>query len=182
MLVYIGNPTPQNLIISYRFPESRKVNTQPIRAGGQVVLSGKDVPDSDANAAIGQLARYGLRRVSEISTSRHPVAMVYSVGKPLRAEEIKRVVAFNKSILAGEGKLSRQRAAIAASALGDMNAAAENLPPPTKLVVEVEEVTPGDDESREGGPFAEGVVVDNKAPSGEGGNKPPRRSRAPKVT
>lgn len=171
-IVYISNCTPQNHTANFRLPDARKPLSLSIQAGRQITVPG-DLSPPAIEAMVEQLGRYGMVHVDEAGKSARKITFLYSVGSPVPATAIMRVLERNKGILRDEGKKRRIESAVAANAV--MNS---DETPIKELETSIEEVDSGGlgDQSES---LAEGVRIDNLADASNE-NKKPRRSKKPK--
>lgn len=162
--VYVANCTSQRQIISFRLPEGRKPMTITIPMGKQVPLG--DMSPIDIESLLEQLGPYGLFPVDEIKRAEKKITYVFSVGKPVSANDMLMAFDRNKGLLRDEGVRRRTESAVAANSM--MNTEETPL---NRLEMSVEEVESGSIPSET--PIAEGFRLDNTQVTSE--NKPPRR-------
>jgi len=120
MRLYVANPTRQNQIFFYRpdMPKPGEVRPfspprqQEIPAGRQFPVGG-DLTTEQLEAVVRQLTSHGAVDVSEAKGGRRLASLVFNVGAPVPAPVIQAVMNVNAGILVEEGRLRRQRAAIA---------------------------------------------------------------------
>jgi len=141
MDLYVLNPTTQTHNFNWREPESEKIFTRVIDAGGQIkVLS--DVPEKVFDHVVEHHKRYGMVNISEAKNARrsgNKIALVYS-DKPLPADVYELVDEINEDIVSRQIQLEKERSAIAV-----MKSVEENpeLNEGVKAVeVEITEMTP----------------------------------------
>lgn len=162
MYLHIANCTRQNQRVFYRLDFNFEGNPisqlgvlpkhHDIKPGRQEPVGGDLKHISQAQSIIDQLQRYGLTDAAEANRVKGFIPYIYSVGKPIPAATIEKVINSNLGVLTRQGEVLREKAAITAS-----------------TVVESDNVTIGFEqvsESEYGGPsVAEGFIVDKTAPA-----------------
>jgi hypothetical protein len=79
--MYVANLNRQVNDFTYRLPEETKPKSIKIQIGQQVRLG--DMSQDTIDRIVQQMARYGLRNVTELQQTRGYVGLLYSVGKPV---------------------------------------------------------------------------------------------------
>lgn len=138
--MYLANVTQQNQVVNYRLSESNKVWTQPISIGKQILVGkGDDMAVHDIESVIAQLSPYGLISVDELRTTRKQVTWLYSLGRPVKADQIQAAALHNKGVLTDQGRKFREHAAIATNQAMDAAADDAGLTRAGALEMSVEE-------------------------------------------
>lgn len=163
--VYVANVTSQNHILNFRLPEARKPLSVSIPMGQQRLVGDLSPPEIDA--MVYQLGPYGLAELGQES-AKAKLAYIFSVGSPVPASAMQRIIDRNRGILRDEGVKRRQETAVAAHDL--MNSEST---PMKGVVVELEEVDSGSLGS-DSEKIGEGIRIDDQSTSE---NKPPRRGK-----
>ncbi|MXV43467.1 hypothetical protein GS501_00025 [Saccharibacter sp. 17.LH.SD] len=111
MHLFIGNPTHQTYIFTFRRPGDRadQPSRMTIRAGAQVAI--RDLDPEDARDIIKQHQVFGLCRASEAHRSPHYRGLVYSEDKPVNFKELASGLEDNHEKLTKEGQANRKRSA-----------------------------------------------------------------------
>lgn len=173
MKMYIANLTRQNHNLSYRVPGSG-VRTLSIPVGAQVLVPGD--PEVDAvNAIVTQLSRYGMRRADELDRTRAFSGICYSTDRPVPGAKIERGVRQNIAVLAEQGKVMRQEAAVAGNSILETSLAESGIPA-TLREMDTTIVEDKPDPRSETAPVAEGFHVTRH----EGGGPPAARPQGTK--
>lgn len=116
--LYIGNVTKQIQSFAYRIPERPGVIVQTIPIGGQIRVSPNgmtiDLSPPDIDAIIGQHRVYGLVAIEDLD-AKNPTfgGLVYSIGKALSIEKLRRAMIKSEERLDEMGRKMRQEAALA---------------------------------------------------------------------
>lgn len=112
--LYIANCTQQYQVLNYRLVENRNAMTQPVDMGRQVQIARADLTDVQVESVIEQMRKYGLLMTDEIGKKHQTqIPFVASVGHPVGADLIRRVIDHNKGIMQIDGEKLRRHAAIA---------------------------------------------------------------------
>jgi len=172
MRLHIANCTKQNQRIYYRLdfdqagmPRSQ-MNVQPrhqdLLPGRQAAIGGDLDHISQVESIVTQLNRFGLAAVKDIPRLKQFTPYIYNVDKPVTADQIRIVDDHNRGVLANQGAVRREAAAIAAT---------EVVVGTDKVTIGIEQVS----ESEYGGKLiAEGVINDRTAaepPKGRGAGR-----------
>ncbi len=167
--LYIANATKQEHTFAYRLPERvGEPILQPIRAGGQVRISG-DLNQIQIDAIIEHHRIYGMISVEEAARVKEFAGLCYSIDKPISFEKLTQMVEHNDDVLTERGKKMRAEAAVATNEQLEQQIIENRMPDRLQsLEMSVEEV---DRDQRDPTPgLAEGVRVTRTAPA-------PTRSR-----
>lgn len=167
--VYVANCTQQNQQINFRLPDSRKPFSNTIPMGKQMLIGDLDPPS--IAALEDQLGKYGLVNVDDINRTKTKITYIFSVGKPVTADNIIAGLRRNRGLLTEEGKERRLKSAVAANMA--MNTEETPL---LKLETSVEEDSSGTIASEE--PIAEGFRIDNTLDTSENKPKPKKAPRS----
>ncbi|HEY6922806.1 MAG TPA: hypothetical protein VI653_05000 [Steroidobacteraceae bacterium] len=97
--LYVANMTKQHHQVNYRLLESTQARFQDIPIGSQVRLSGEDLSTEQIASIVKQLQPYGLKAVSEITRPKTFVGLCYSIGKPVKLDDIVEGVEKNDEVL-----------------------------------------------------------------------------------
>lgn len=138
MRLYVANCTRQNWQVQYRLdfnlqgerePNARfqPAKQQDIPPGRQVQLGG-DMHITQIEAIVEQLAKFGLKGVVDVpglrtASKRFTPAdigttpLIFNIDKPIPAEVMRQVQHVNSTILIEQGRMRRQRAAVAVNDL-----------------------------------------------------------------
>jgi len=165
--LYIGNVSKQIHQFAYRALERSGVIIQPIPIGGQIRLSPNganiDLTTPEIDYIIGQHRSYGLTPINELDANRNPFSgLVYSIGKPISADKLRRAMVKLEENLNEFGRKIRQEAALA------MNTQMEQQfnQPLRQLEMSFEEVEPKAGYSDDVNHLSEGVRVTRDADLG----------------
>jgi len=188
--LYIANCTKQNQMIYYRLdfnnrgePEKnarfQPAKQQEIPPGRQIILGG-DFHPTQIEDIVQQLVPYGLIGVTDVPRQKKVAPFVFNVDKPVPADIMRNVSHINSEVQIEEGKLRRQKAAIAVNDLVTQRVAAEFLnqgvtDEPTQnlsLAIEQEEQSENGEKR-----IAEGFKVSAAAP-GKPAGRGARRKRS----
>ena len=162
--VWVANVTSQNHVLNFRLPEARKPLQIAVPMGQQRFIGDFSPPEIDA--MVEQLGPYGLAELGQES-KKNKLAYVFTVGGPVPAASMIKIIERNKGILRDEGVKRRQETAVSAHNLMNSDAT-----PMKDVTVEMEEVDAGGlGENSEG--IMEGIRVVDESTSE---NKPPRPS------
>jgi hypothetical protein len=115
--LYIGNATKHTHVFAYRALERLGVITQVIPTGGQIRVSPNGMT-SDLNSLeieyiVGQQRAYGLIPIEELDKTNPFYGLIYSIGKPLSEEKLRRAIDKRENELRIMGQKIRQEAALA---------------------------------------------------------------------
>lgn len=169
-VMYVGNATRQNYTFLYRASGRSTPTAQEIPIGTQVKLSGDLTPD-DVEGIILQHQPYGFMNVDSFNSPLFG-GIVYSEGRPISSEKLKKAMIKYQEILDARGKVIRKEGAIAVTDVIEKQIIGEdnNAMKLTNLEMSVEEDPPKGG-SVEGHPdlFSEGIQVLRVAPT-EGSN------------
>lgn len=111
--LYIANCTKQVIDFLYRVPESARVHQQTIGIGQQVMVYKESARADEIDYIIGQHARFGLVRESEIDRTKVFIGMCYSVGQPVNMERVQSALEHNDEVLTEVGAQTRLESAVA---------------------------------------------------------------------
>lgn len=180
MDLFIANATRQQQIICYRLDFNQPGQQQNFKAAAQrQIAPGQQVKvEADTidqiQAVCEQLGNYGMRAVNEIPRATDVVPLIFNVGAPVKKAAIVEVMEHNSRIKIMEGKIRRQRAAVAsnetvvkavASELANQQLPPEAIPETVETAVDFEQLEQSDaGESR----IEEGVIVSEAAPPSRG--------------
>lgn len=195
MKLYIANVSTQIQVINYR-PEylhdgsrdSRLLipfkTTPPIPSGSQMAVGGDMSDMAMVESIVAQLTTFGMVAAKDIGRlpTHQRIVYVFNVDKPVAADAIRTAHDHNRGVKIEDGRLRRQRSAIAASdtvarVVGEQ---AEPLPPlkAFDISVEQEEQSPnGESRVEEGYKVAVGAT-DGDPPAPRGRGRGGRGSRA----
>lgn len=141
MDLYVLNPTTQSHNFNWREPESERIFTRVIDAGGQIQIL-KDVSEHIFNYVVEHHKRYGMVDIAEAKNAKrsgNKIALVYS-DKPLPADVYEMVDEINEDIVSRQIQLEKERSAIAVMKSVEQN---PDLNEGVKAVeVEITEMTP----------------------------------------
>lgn len=191
--LYIANVTKQIQVVCYRLDYGkngelldevrrfRPANQQDIPPGRQVQI-GSDFHMNQITDIVDQLGRYGLISVEDVKNGRfgRKVApYVFNIDMPVPADVLRRVKSQNDVLQIEDGKLRRQRAAVATSDLVQNTVAHQfaeagiDADPSERqsIAFEQEEQTEAGEKT-----IAEGYRVDKNAPQAPS-PRPPKRSQ-----
>ena len=168
MKLYIANCTKQAYHLASRIPELTGVKITEIPIGGQMQIAG-DLNKPQIEAIIDQHRIYGLASVAEFDRLKEFVPLIYSEGKPVSADTIRRCMAMNNGVLVQRGRDMLQQAAVAANEV-----ISEITPSLETLEMSVIEESRGG--FTDGDPMAEGVRVQREP----GQPKPARKGGRPR--
>lgn len=169
--LYVANCTVQVQGFNYRLVEVEKAFSRTIEIGGQVDLG--DLTDPQINGVIEQNRKYGLLGVEEIARMEGFTPLIFSTGRPVRADVMRRVISHNRTVLRARGEEARKAAAVV------VNNQLSSAGPLELLEMSIVEEKAGKVVSgvpdTPGAPVAEGIRI----VSGAGGDapQPPRRRR-----
>lgn len=118
--LFIGNVSKQIHMFAYRSLERPGIVTQPIPIGGQIRVSpmgsDKELTTPEIDYVIEQHTRYGMVKVEELDSNRHPFnGLCYSIGKPISVEKLRKAMKKAEDSLNVLGKQMRKEAALAVS-------------------------------------------------------------------
>lgn len=161
MRFFIANCTKQSYHLASRIPEMSGVKIFEIPIGGQMQIAG-DLNQMQIEAIIDQHRMYGLASVAEFERVKEFVPLVYSEGKAVSADVIRRCMALNNGVLIQRGRDMRKQAAVATSeSISQTLAELSNQSPELeRLNMSVVEESRGD--LNEGDPMNEGVRVERE--------------------
>jgi hypothetical protein len=116
--LYVGNVSKQIQMFAYRSPEKIGIVTQTIPIGGQVRVApngvNTDLTALEIESIINQHRMYGITSVENLEENRGPFnGLIYSIGKPISVEKLRRAMQKNEEGLKELGKKMRQEAALA---------------------------------------------------------------------
>lgn len=171
MRLYIGNATKQHQIFSYRVPERLQLCTQNIMAGSQVCIapngSNTDLTTPEIDAILAQYSIYGIRDANDLDQNKddRPFSgLVYSIGKPVTPERLRKAIARFEGQLDKLGKRIRTEAAVAAhSHIEGAIMGGEEMKAPMDVSIEEVEPSRGLDENLTH--VSEGVRITRKPTS-----------------
>jgi len=191
--LYIANCTKHDQIVFFRldFDQEGKSVTQigkmpkqqDIPRGRQRQIGG-DQPMPTIDSIVEQLRPFGLIGVADVARMTKMAAYVFDVDRPVSAEVMRRVHAFNDGVAVMAGKVRRQQAAVAVNdqvqKLVDQLAAAANVPLPEPLdtgkpAVEFEQIEQSENGEKR---IEEAYVIDREAPQQPPPEARPRRRKA----
>lgn len=113
MDLYIGNLTRQNVEFAYRvIDENSGIRMQRIPIGRQIRVAG-NLNQPQIDSIVEHHAKYGMRPVSEVKSSKSFVGLCYS-DRPISVNSIMLGMELNNGVLIARGKAMRQEAAVAA--------------------------------------------------------------------
>jgi hypothetical protein len=118
MKLYIANCTDQMQVVNVRPPKSKKVFTQTIDIGRQVIFAAQELDGEAITLVTEFLAIYGARSYADFEHAREQgltIPLLWSTDQPVPHETHMRVVKWNRGVLFGRGKKLREEAAIATS-------------------------------------------------------------------
>jgi hypothetical protein len=115
--LYIGNFSKQIHQFAYRALERNGVIYQTIPIGGQIRIapngSKTDLSTQEIDYVIDQYRHYGIIPIDEISKIDAFSSLCYSIGKPISAEKLGRLMRKKEEALIAQGKTIQQEAALA---------------------------------------------------------------------
>jgi hypothetical protein len=159
--LYVGNVSKQIQIFAYRALEKPGIISQTIPIGGQIRVA-PNGPNTDLTAheidfIIGQHKMYGIRSADDLNdNSNSPFnGLVYSTGKPITAEKLRRAMQKNEELLRSLGRQMRQEAALAVNSQIEEQIGG----PLNTLEMSITEVEPRGGYGEDSDPIAEGVRV-----------------------
>lgn len=177
MDLYIGNATRKQFTFAYWTNAARSPRSQHVPIGGQVKISG-DLTQKEVDSILDQHRRYGLIPVDEINNVRNFAGYCFSVGAPIPAEKLARLMGTNQHALIVHGQEIRRNAAIAAAKGMDAELTSKGIPEQlTGLEATIQQEDAPADGSEQ---FSEGIVVDLTAKDGETPAAAPGRGFAPR--
>ncbi|MXV44328.1 hypothetical protein GS501_04615 [Saccharibacter sp. 17.LH.SD] len=111
MQLFVGNPTHQTHIFTFRRPGDRadQPSRLTIRPGAQVVI--RDLDPEDARDIVDQHAIFGFCRASEARHRPHYRGLVYNEDKAVNFKELASGLEDNYDKLTEEGRVNRRRTA-----------------------------------------------------------------------
>ena len=186
--LYIANCTKQNQTVYYRLdfnnrgePEKntrfQPAKQQEIPPGRQIILGG-DFHPTQIEDIVQQLVPYGLIGVTDVPRQKVVAPFVFNVDRPVPADIMRNISAVNSAVQIEQGKMRRQKAAIAVNDLVSQRVAQEFLnqgitdEPTQDISLAIEQ----EDQSEAGEKMiAEGFKVDANAKAAPG--KGPRRRK-----
>jgi hypothetical protein len=117
--LYVGNVSKQVQMFAYRVPERPGIVTQTIPIGGQVRVAPNgvttDLTTPEIDSIIHQHRMYGIASVDDLNEARNSPfnGLVYSIGKPISVEKLRKAMQKKDEALRGFGQRLRQEAALA---------------------------------------------------------------------
>jgi hypothetical protein len=194
--LYIANTSKQDQVIHFRLDfdqngqqisqAGKMPKQQEVKKGRQANIGG-DLPMPTIDSIVEQLRPYGLIGVADVPRQASIVPFVFNVDRPVSADVMRQVIAFNDGISVSAGQKRRQNAAIATNdlvqKLVDDLAATAGAPLPTpindpeKPAVEFEQIEQSENGERR---IEEGYILDPNAgrPSPEPNRSAKRRQKA----
>lgn len=163
--LFIGNATKQINNFAYRSLERPGIVVQIIQIGGQIKVaptgSKTDLTQMEIDHIIDQHRMYGIRDILEIESKGTFGGLVYSIGKPISAEKLRRAMLKMEEQLDEEGRKIRQEAALAVNSQIE-----ERVGTLRNLEMSFEEIEPRSGFSDDASHIAEGIRVSRDAPEG----------------
>ena len=114
MQLFIANVSRQNLTFSFRVPEQNGIKQVMIPPGAQRPIYSPDLTKPQVDGIIEQGRIYGMVAADEVDRVKKQTPMVYSVGKEISAEKIRKLMMTNHDALTHEGEQTRKQAAVIA--------------------------------------------------------------------
>ena len=166
--LYIGNVSKQIQQFAYRVPERPGVIMQPIPIGGQIRISPNgvttDLSSPEIDAIVNQHRIYGMVGIEEMDSYRGRFGgLVYSIGKQISVDKLRRGMAKHENSLNEMGKQIRQEAALAVNSQIEQSL---NGRPLHQLEMSFEEEEPRAGYSDDFDHLSEGVRVTREAQAG----------------
>lgn len=176
--LYIGNVSKQIQMFAYRTPEKSGLVTQPIPIGGQIRISpngaNSDLSTPEIDAIVGQHKMYGLISIDNLEDRSSPFSgLVYSIGKPLSVDKLRKAMHKNEEMLQALGRKMRQEAALAVNSQIEEQIGA----PLRQLEMSFTEVEPKSGYNEDLDHLAEGIRVTRSQDSSSVAELGSRRSR-----
>lgn len=112
MDLYIANTSKQRHIVTYRTLEKGNERQYPIEPGGQRIVL-KNGTSEEVEAIVEHYATYGMVEARTLDQQRDFVGLVYSVDKPVTAENIEKGIRDNGETLTRQSHEQRQASAAA---------------------------------------------------------------------
>lgn len=170
MDLYVANPTGHRQEFHFRLPEDQ-LRARVVTSGHQIKMTGLTAEDVDV--ILKQNRAFGWTDAREVTRARPFVGLVYSVDKPVTANNIRYTIEHNTGVLDARGLEVRKLAAVATNKVvqDHVHDATGSDVAKTEVVIQEEENVgkPNDLSS-----INEVIEVDRDAPSD--GGKPRRRS------
>jgi hypothetical protein len=165
--LFIGNVTKQIQTFAYRLPERSGVIAQNIPIGGQIRVSPNgvnvDLTQFEIDAIINQHRMYGLMAIDEIDSKNVNFGgTVYSIGKPLSVDRLRRAMIKYEEKLDAMGRKMRQEAALAVNSQIEEQIGA----PLRQLEMSFSEEEPRGGFTDDANHIAEGIRVKREAEDG----------------
>jgi hypothetical protein len=176
MRLYIANCTKHFAMLNYRVPEAGNPFAQSIEAGQQAMIGRPDMSLPQIEDIIRQLRIYGLFIVEEVGRidKAYRIVWLASIDKAISSDKIRQALMHNESVLIDQGKVFREKAALALS----RNMAERTPHAAQNIEMTVQEETPGSVGPTGAPGIAEGIYVSTD--TSEARVKTARRKRSAK--
>lgn len=112
MKLYIANCSLQQQDFVYRLLENPAPRRQMIEVGGQIQISGS-LRTEDIDSIVEQHGIYGLFDASTVAQTHRHIYLLYSVDKPVTANQMRQALERNLEIMGLKGVELRKEAAVA---------------------------------------------------------------------
>lgn len=171
MYMYVANGTQQAHNFMYRLPEKPGEFQLLIPPGGQVRLP-HDMTVPEIDSVIAQHQRYGMVQATpNFKFDRRLAPLCYSLGHPVKLEQIHALVIANREVLTARGKKLREEAGVAIHA--QMEEMMQRNQMPDRLI----QVEASAQEDSQDPQFAEGVRISRSDEAGRPASERPKVTR-----